>query len=129
LIYVAALLILHDGEAAIRGTGIITENIWPKEWWSWAIQFFDPHVITDDRSDFIEAAIRHVEADLNNLKPAETGGNAVYAKLRKIWMCVRRIPRWIYVLVIFLAALLGIFEKFGCLEPIKTFIHNILWPK
>lgn len=59
-------------------------------------------------------------------KPAETGGNAITAK---IWTCIKRIPRWIYVLVIFLAALLGIFEKFGCLEPIKTFVRNILWPK
>lgn len=56
-------------------------------------------------------------------KPA---GNATRAKM---WTCIKRIPRWVYVLVIFLAALLGIFEKFGCLEPVKTFIRNILWPK
>jgi hypothetical protein len=36
-------------------------------------------------------------------KPAETGQNATLAK---IWACIKRIPRWIYVLVIFLAALL-----------------------
>jgi len=32
---------------------------------------------------------------------------------------VKRIPRWIYVLVLFLAALLGILEKLGCLDTIK----------
>jgi len=62
-------------------------------------------------------------------QPAETGGNATPAKLQKIWTLVKKIPRWIYVLVIFLAALLGILEKFGCLEPIKAFIRNILASK
>jgi hypothetical protein len=36
-------------------------------------------------------------------QPAETGGNATLAK---IWACIKRVPRWIYVLVIFLAAFL-----------------------
>jgi hypothetical protein len=62
-------------------------------------------------------------------KPAGKRGNATPAKGWGIWAWVKRIPRWIYVLVIFLAALLGIFEKFGCLESVKAFIRNILQPK
>jgi len=62
LIYVAALLILHDG-AAINGAGleIITENVWPKEQSPilWASYFFE----TNDRTTFIESALMHVEAD------------------------------------------------------------------
>ena len=86
LVYVAALLILHDGMAAKYEVGyrIITENIWPKEWLS-VINFFDHHVTTNDRSDFIEAALRHVKADIDshlapkNSKeqtPAASGGSA-----------------------------------------------------
>ncbi len=62
-------------------------------------------------------------------KPAETGKNAVLAKVRKLWNLVRRIPRWIYVLVLFLAALLTSLHLLGWLEPIKDFIAKILWPK
>ncbi|MCX5638877.1 MAG: hypothetical protein NTX52_14465 [Planctomycetota bacterium] len=52
-------------------------------------------------------------------KSEETEQKTTVAKCRRIWICVKRIPRWIYVLVIFLAALLGILEKLGCLDPIK----------
>jgi len=69
------------------------------------------------------------KAHLLNEKTAETGQNAVLAKVRKLWNLVRRIPRWIYVLVLFLAALLGILEKLGCLEPVKAFISKMLSSK
>jgi hypothetical protein len=39
-------------------------------------------------------------------QPTERGQNATSAKGCGIWTCVKRIPRWIYVLVGFLAALL-----------------------
>jgi hypothetical protein len=52
-------------------------------------------------------------------KPEEAERNTAAAKRWGIWTCVKRIPRWIYVLVLFLAALLGILEKLGCLDPIK----------
>lgn len=39
-------------------------------------------------------------------KPIETEQKATPAKWRMMWTCVKRIPRWIYVLVLFLAALL-----------------------
>jgi len=68
-------------------------------------------------------------ADLPNEKKEETGQNAVLAKVRKLWNLVRRIPRWIYILVLFLAALLGILEKLGCLEPVKAFISKMLSSK
>jgi hypothetical protein len=70
--------------------------------------------------------IRKISEEFGAEKPAETGQNAVYAKLRKIWMCIKRIPRWIYVLVIFLSALLGVLNHLGWLEPIKEFIYNNL---
>lgn len=37
------------------------------------------------------------------------------AKLRRLWPCVKRIPHWIYGLVVFLAALLAIFSYLGWL--------------
>jgi hypothetical protein len=55
--------------------------------------------------DSIELALSQVEQDLAK-KPAETEQKATPARRRGIWTCVKRIPRWIYVLVIFLAALL-----------------------
>jgi len=39
-------------------------------------------------------------------KPAERVQNATPTRRRETWPCVKRIPRWIYVLVIFFAALL-----------------------
>ncbi len=48
-------------------------------------------------------------------KPAETGRNTTPDKRCGIWTLVKRIPRWIYVLVIFLAALLTIFHLLGWL--------------
>jgi hypothetical protein len=68
-------------------------------------------------------------ADLAKLKPAETGQNTVLDKVRKSWNLVRRIPRWIYVLVPFLAALLAILHYLGWIEPIKEFVAKKLWPK
>lgn len=50
-------------------------------------------------------ALVAVKADLDE-KPAETGRNTTPAKRWKFWTCVKRIPRWIYVLVLFLAAML-----------------------
>jgi hypothetical protein len=49
--------------------------------------------------------------------------------IHKIWGSIKSAPRWIYVLVIFLAALLTVFYYLGWLEPIKAFIKNILWLK
>lgn len=59
-------------------------------------------------------------------KPAEPEQNAAVAILRKIWTCLKRIPRWIYVIVLFLAALLTIFYCLGWIEPIKAFINRVL---
>jgi hypothetical protein len=61
-----------------------------------------------------EDALKRVKADL------ETGQEATLSKGRRIWIGVKRIPRWIYVLVIFLAALLTIFHYLGWLEQIKN---------
>ena len=50
---------------------------------------------------------------------AETERDTIRAKLRRIWTCVKRIPRWIYVLVIFLAALIYILR----------WLWTIFWPE
>jgi len=44
---------------------------------------------------------------------AETEQKATSTICQKIWACIKRIPRWIYILVIFLAALLTIFHYLG----------------
>jgi hypothetical protein len=73
MVYHTSLLILHD-YAAYKGKGyvVITEKIWPKDLVLWAGQFFDARYTTNDRSAFIEAAIRHVEANLARTEQAET---------------------------------------------------------
>jgi len=50
-------------------------------------------------------------------KSSEKERNPTPAKCRSIWTLVKRIPRWIYVLVIFLAALLTILYYLGWLKP------------
>lgn len=50
------------------------------------------------------------KADLDKLKPAETDLGITHPKRGRIWTCVKRIPRWIYYLVGFLAALFTIFH-------------------
>jgi hypothetical protein len=65
MVYYAALLILHDYVAyKDKGYRPITENIWPKDLVLWAGGFLNPRYTTNDRSDFVEAALRHVEAEL-----------------------------------------------------------------
>ncbi len=54
-------------------------------------------------------------ADLPNGKPAEAEQNAVPVKSRRIWTCVKKIPTWIYIFVIFLAALLTVLHYLGWL--------------
>lgn len=51
-------------------------------------------------------AFEYVQVDSATTNPAETEQKVTPSKCRRIWTCVKRIPRWIYVLVIFLAALL-----------------------
>lgn len=59
-------------------------------------------------------------------KPAETEQKAALSIRQRIWIYLKRIPRWIYVLVIFFAALLTIFHYLGWLAPIRRFIYNTL---
>jgi len=58
--------------------------------------------------------------------PAEIQRNTTPTIGWRIWTFVKRIPRWIYVLVLFLAALLTCLYYLGWLEPIKTFVYKIL---
>ena len=50
--------------------------------------------------------VRIAGKTVDTQKPIETEQKATPAKWRMMWTCVKRIPRWIYVLVLFLAALL-----------------------
>jgi len=49
-------------------------------------------------------------------KPAETEQNIAPARWRRTWTCVKEIPRWIYYLVGFLAALLTCLYLLGWLK-------------
>jgi len=49
------------------------------------------------------------------------------ARNKKGWL--KKTPKGVYILVIFLAALLSVFYYIGWLEPIKEFIKNIFQPK
>ena len=60
----------------------------------------------------IEMALEDVKADLGE-KPTETEQKAATSPCRRIWTCIKRIPRWIYILVIFLAALFTVFHYLG----------------
>lgn len=86
--------------------------------WNTLNEFYD----SQQRRVLIEQALERVKAET----PAETERNATPSIGRKIWTFVKTVPRWIYVLVIFLVALLGIFDYLGWLEPIRAFISNIV---
>jgi hypothetical protein len=124
------LAIIHDYELRYSGTptdSYIISDKYKGKWFErdgFCRDFWTHYRNNNEKLSHLHRAREHVQADL--AKKPETGRKATLAK---IWACIKRIPRWIYVLVIFLAALLGILEKFGCLEPIKTFIRNISWPK
>ncbi len=57
-------------------------------------------------------------------KPAETEQKNTLR--RRIWTWTKRIPRWIYILVIFLGALFTCLYYLGWLEPIKAFIYKVV---
>jgi len=75
----------------------------------------------------VQIAWKSIESKQSSIeKPAETEQKTTL--LRRIWTSVKKIPQWIYVFIIFLAALLTIFYYLGWLEPIKAFIHRIFSP-
>jgi len=82
-----------------------------------------------DLADTLEQIAQSAIEELGAEKRAETEHNSRSAKGRRIWTCVKRIPRWTYVLVIFLAALLTCLYYLGWLEPIRAFIGKIVLAK
>ena len=73
----------------------------------------------------LDSALKWVKSDLK--ERAETEPNATAGKVhRRKSSYLKEVPRWIYILIIFLAALLAVFSYMGWLEPIKAFIKNIL---
>lgn len=75
LAYYTAIITLHD---TAGGYVSITKGIWPEEVLLLAKNDFALHF--GDKSAFIEAALRHVEADLASLKPAEAKHDATDVK-------------------------------------------------
>ena len=72
----------------------------------------------EDAIDILSEKIkRFKDSQKQEIEPAEAGRNTAPAKCRGIWTCVKRIPRWLYVLVIFLAALLTCLYYLGWLKP------------
>lgn len=70
--------------------------------------YLDNGVLTDKMKKVVRE-LRCIKAKLEcqqGTTPAEPGGNAAPAKDRGLWTCIKRIPRWIYVLVIFFSAML-----------------------
>lgn len=59
-----------------------------------------------DLADTLQQIADSAREELSSEKPAEPEQNATPAKRWRIWTWVKRIPRWIYVLVLFLAAML-----------------------
>lgn len=82
------------------------------------LQSYDNEYHFRDTRRTIDAALFAVKANLTNTKG-----------WRNVLYYLKKVPRWIYILVIFLAALLAIFDYFDLLEPIKEFIKNIFQPK
>ncbi len=120
--YYVVLTSIHDN--MLTGVQSISKTIWPAEladsvWF----RFTCGRPYGPDKP-FIEAALERVKADLALRKQ-----NATPSIRRKKWTFVKTVPRWIYVLVLFLVALLGIFDYLGWLEPIRAFISNIVSPK
>lgn len=77
----------------------------------------------------IQDALKVVKADIAKLKPIETERKVTLRKGRMVRTGAKRISRWIYVLVVFFAALLIYLYYLGWLGPIKDFIVRILRSK
>ena len=76
--------------------------------------------------------LAHLEVYLHSQKAEQEAAaeqDTARAKRRAIGVCLKRIPRWIYVLVIFLAALLTCLYYLGWLDPVKVFIYRLAVPK
>lgn len=80
----------------------------------------------------ISGGIQAENVQIGNHASIHKEAKANEREKRKLWIIywlLKKIPHWIYVLILFFAALLGIFSYLGWLGPIRTFINNILWPK
>lgn len=138
------LAVIHDYELRYSGTPTdipIFSADYKGKWFQrnqfcedvWAYYHYDnqsPDLLhypatPQEKLSQLKRALEHVQADLASLKSAETEQNATPAK----WSRVKTIICAISGVVIFLAALLTILYYLGWLEPIRTFIVKILWPK
>jgi hypothetical protein len=68
-------------------------------------------------------------------KPEETEQKATLSKGRRIWIGVKRIPRWIcgiivsVIVAVIAAIVVDIFSDFGWIGRIKEFIYGLLMPE
>jgi hypothetical protein len=66
-------------------------------------------------ADYLRYCAKMAREDLASKKPAETGRSSTPSIRLRIWTFVKRIPRWIYFLAVFLAALLTCLYHLGWL--------------
>ena len=86
-----------------------------------------------DKSNFVWPSLEEIDEIVKELesavapKPAEAEHKATLSKVRRIWALLKKIPHWIYGLVIFLAALFTcIGYLLGWLGTIKAFIYRVV---
>jgi hypothetical protein len=85
--------------------------------------------VTDEIAEMVKFLDKCKDEMIQGIKQAKQSKieqNTTPAKCRKIWTSIKKIPRWIYFLIIFLSALLTIFHYIGWLEPIKAFIYKVV---
>ena len=68
-----------------------------------------------DIADKFQQIAQSAREALGYEKPAETKLDITPTKWGRIWNCIKKIPKWIYILVLFLAALFTIFHYLGWL--------------
>ncbi len=99
---------------------------------AWRLSSMKPSVrlldLDSTKREVIENISVKVDLYFDSLlcKPAETKQDITPNKWRKALTCIKKIPHWIYALIIFLAALLAIFNYLGFLNQFKAIICKIL---
>lgn len=133
------LTIIHDKALKSPPTPKISDGIWPegKEggWDNDAWREIEENFDKPGKQTHINLAFDRVEADIANLKPAETKRNAVPAKCWGIKRIFKKTSHFILTIIgaifvtVIAAIAVDIFADFGWLQSIKAFIYGILWPK
>lgn len=81
--------------------------------------------VTDRITEMVKFLNQCKDEMIQGIKPAETKRNAIPMR-RRVWICLKKIPTWIYYLLASFAALLTILHLLGWLGPIKIFIGQLV---